>query len=57
MTELIVTCPNCRSEIALTEPPAAPIVQATRKDYEALLADAPAKVLRGTICPLLGGER
>jgi hypothetical protein len=39
MTELTITCPNCRTEIPLTESLAAPIVQATRKRYEALLAD------------------
>jgi hypothetical protein len=39
MSELTITCPNCSTRIPLTESLAAPIVQATRTRYEALLAD------------------
>lgn len=34
MTEPTITCPNCRSEIKLTESLAAPLIQATRKQFE-----------------------
>jgi hypothetical protein len=34
MSEPIVTCPNCRHEIKLTESLAAPLIEATRKQYE-----------------------
>lgn len=39
MIEPIITCPNCSTEIKLTESLAAPIVQATRKEYEAKVAE------------------
>ncbi len=39
MIETTITCPNCSTEIKLTESLAAPIVQATRKEYEAKLAE------------------
>lgn len=35
----VITCPNCSTEIKLTESLAAPIVQATRKEYETKLAE------------------
>ena len=38
MNEPVVVCPNCREEIKLTESLAAPLVEATRKQYEAKLA-------------------
>jgi hypothetical protein len=38
MAEPIVTCPNCSSEIPLTESLAAPLIRATKKRYEDLLA-------------------
>lgn len=34
MIEPTITCPNCSTEIKLTESLAAPIIQATRKEYE-----------------------
>lgn len=34
MTEPTITCPNCRTEIKLTESLAAPLIQATRKQFE-----------------------
>ncbi|MCK5491287.1 MAG: DUF2130 domain-containing protein [Candidatus Pacebacteria bacterium] len=39
MIEPTITCPNCSTEIKLTESLAAPIVQATRKEYEAKIAE------------------
>jgi hypothetical protein len=39
MTEPIVTCPNCQSNIRLTESLAAPLVQATRQQFEREMAD------------------
>ena len=39
MIEPTITCPNCSTEIKLTESLAAPIVQATRKEYETKLAE------------------
>ena len=34
MTEPTITCPNCKTEIKLTESLAAPLIEATRRDYE-----------------------
>jgi hypothetical protein len=39
MTEPIITCPTCRSEIPLTESLAAPLLSTTRREYERRLAD------------------
>jgi hypothetical protein len=38
MTEPTISCPNCRTEIPLTESLAAPVIQATRKKFERLIA-------------------
>jgi len=38
MTEPTITCPNCKTEIKLTESLAAPLIEATRKQYEDQLA-------------------
>ncbi|MGH8532483.1 MAG: DUF2130 domain-containing protein [Gammaproteobacteria bacterium] len=38
MTDPTITCPNCKTEIKLTESLAAPLVEATRRDYEQRLA-------------------
>jgi len=35
MIEPTITCPNCSTEIKLTESLAAPLIEATRKEYEA----------------------
>src|SRR3989337_2429044 len=34
MTEPTIICPNCKTEIKLTESLAAPLIQSTRKEYE-----------------------
>lgn len=39
MTEPIVTCPKCGTEIKLTESLAAPIIATTRKHYERLMGE------------------
>lgn len=38
MTEPTIICPNCRTEIKLTESLAAPLIEATRQDFERKLA-------------------
>ncbi|MBX3350890.1 MAG: DUF2130 domain-containing protein, partial [Nitrospira sp.] len=38
MTEPTIICPNCRTEIKLTESLAAPLIESTRRDYEKRLA-------------------
>jgi len=38
MTEPTISCPNCKTEIKLTESLAAPLIESTRKQYEKLLA-------------------
>lgn len=38
MTEPTIICPNCKTEIKLTESLAAPLIEATRRDYENRLA-------------------
>jgi hypothetical protein len=44
MNEPTIICPNCRTEIKLTESLAAPIVEATRKHYEHEIAQKDAEV-------------
>lgn len=38
MNEPIIICPNCKTEIKLTESLAAPLIEATRKDFEQRIA-------------------
>jgi hypothetical protein len=38
MSEPTIICPGCKTEIRLTESLAAPLIEATRRDYEARLA-------------------
>ena len=46
MTEPIVICPNCKTEIKLTESLAAPLIEATRQQYEKRISDKEAEVAR-----------
>ncbi len=46
MAEPTVTCPNCRTEIHLTEPLAAPLIAATRKQFEQQLSQKDAEIGR-----------
>jgi len=39
MTEPTIICPNCKTEIKLTESLAAPLIETTRKQFEQQLAD------------------
>jgi len=38
MTEPVITCPKCQSEIKLTESLAAPLIESTRRDFESKIA-------------------
>jgi hypothetical protein len=44
MTEPVITCPNCSTEIKVTESLAAPLIRATREEYEAKFARKDAEV-------------
>ncbi len=44
MTEPTIICPNCHTEIKLTESLAAPLVESTRKQYEQRIAQKEAEV-------------
>lgn len=44
--EPIITCPTCRAEIKLTESLAAPLIQATKQQYEKQLAQQNADVAK-----------
>lgn len=44
MNETTIKCPNCETEIPLTESLAAPLINATRKQYESIIAKKDAEV-------------
>lgn len=44
MTDPTITCPNCRTEVKLTDSLAAPLIEATRTQYEQKLAVKEAEV-------------
>lgn len=44
MTEPIITCPKCKTEIKLTESLAAPLIEATRRDFEKQLSQKDADI-------------
>ena len=46
MTEPTITCPSCKAEIKLTESLAAPLIEATRREYERRLAQKDADVTK-----------
>jgi hypothetical protein len=46
MSDPTITCPNCKTEIKLTESLAAPLIEATRKQYEQRIADKEADVAK-----------
>ena len=46
MVEPVVLCPKCKAEIKLTESLAAPLVKATRQEYERKLADKDSEIDR-----------
>jgi len=43
--EPVIVCPNCKKEIRLTESLAAPLVEATRRQYEQKLADKDSEIV------------
>jgi hypothetical protein len=44
MTEPTITCPNCKSEIRLTESLAAPLIAATKQQFELRLSEKDAEI-------------
>jgi len=46
MTEPTIICPNCKTEIKLTESLAAPLIESTRKQFEQQLAQKDADVAK-----------
>jgi hypothetical protein len=46
MVEPVVMCPSCKKEIRLTESLAAPLVEATRRQYEQKLVDKDSEIFR-----------
>ncbi|PSJ16839.1 DUF2130 domain-containing protein [Nitrosomonas supralitoralis] len=46
MTEPTITCPNCKTEIKLTESLAAPLIESTRKQFEQRLAQKDSEIIR-----------
>ena len=46
MIEPTISCPNCSTEIKVTESLAAPLIQATRKEYEVKIAEKEADIFK-----------
>jgi hypothetical protein len=46
MTDPTITCPNCKTEIKLTESLAAPLLESTRQQYEQRMAEKEAEIAR-----------
>ena len=46
MTEPTITCPNCKTKIKLTESLAAPLIEATRLEFEQRLAQKSAEIAK-----------
>jgi hypothetical protein len=46
MSDPTITCPNCKTEIKLTESLAAPLLESTRRQYEQQIADKEAQVAK-----------
>lgn len=46
MTEPTIVCPNCKTEIKLTESLAAPLIESTRRQYEQRIADKNADIAK-----------
>jgi len=46
MTEPTITCPNCKTEIKLTESLAAPLIESTRKQFEQQLAQKDSEIAK-----------
>jgi hypothetical protein len=46
MSDQTITCPNCKTEIKLTESLAAPLVEATRKEFERKIVQKEADIAK-----------
>ncbi|MDV6347634.1 DUF2130 domain-containing protein [Nitrosomonas sp. Is35] len=46
MTEPTITCPNCKTEIKLTESLAAPLIESTRRQFEQRLAQKDSEIIQ-----------
>ena len=46
MTEPTIICPNCKTEIKLTESLAAPLIESIRRQYEQRIAEKNAEVAK-----------
>jgi hypothetical protein len=46
MNEPTITCPNCQSEVKLTESLAAPLIEATRLQFEHKIAEKEAEIAK-----------
>jgi hypothetical protein len=46
MTEPIITCPKCKTEIKLTESLAAPLIESTRREFDQRLAQKDADIIK-----------
>ena len=46
MTEPTIICPNCKTEIKLTESLAAPLIEATRQEFEKRLSQKNADIAK-----------
>ena len=62
MTEPLISCPRCKAEIPLTESLAAPLINATRQQYEQQLLQKDAAIARQELGILVteggdGGKR
>jgi hypothetical protein len=57
MTEPTITCPNCKTEIKLTESLAAPLIAATRQQFEQQLAQKDSDQVADQVAAQLKAER
>ena len=59
MTEPVIVCPNCKTEIKLTESLAAPLIESTRKQFEQRLSEKDVEVAKReqTLEEKLAGQR
>jgi hypothetical protein len=46
MSDQTITCPNCKTEIKLTESLAAPLLEATRKEFERKITQKEADIAK-----------
>ena len=46
MTEPTIICPNCKTEIKLTDSLAAPLIESTRKQFEQQLAQKDSEIAK-----------